>query len=209
MSFISTLLLDRDGTVIKDKHYLSEPRKVELLPGVGESLGRLAQHRAVRFFLISNQSGVGRGMFSMEAVESCNARMAELLRPYGVEFTDMLYCPHAPEEHCDCRKPTAGMWRTLKKRYGLKEEECLMVGDKTDDTQFAFNAGLALSGLVFTGKGADTMQKLGIDLPGRRYLQLVAHPDSPGYPHLAMGSLDMLELGLELYERSKAAACSA
>lgn len=104
MSVSCAVLLDRDGTLIEDKHYLSEPSGVALLPGVGPALSRLVQ-AGHRLFLVSNQSGVGRGYFTEQAVVACQKRLEELLEPYGVAFTDAVWCPHAPEESCFCRKP--------------------------------------------------------------------------------------------------------
>ena len=161
MSRIMALLLDRDGTVIADKHYLADPDGVELLPGVGEALGLLSS-RGVRLFLVSNQSGVGRGLFPLQSVLECNARLRDLLAPYGVRFTDSVFCPHSPEEHCACRKPGIGMWEELRLRHGLSPETTAMVGDKAEDMAFAAEAGLAGRILVLTGKGAATAVALGL-----------------------------------------------
>ena len=195
MPVFSSLLIDRDGTVIKDKHYLADPEGVELLPGVGEALGALAR-RGLRFFLLSNQSGVGRGMFAQEAVLACNERLAALLAPYGVRFTDMLFCPHAPEDACLCRKPATGMWRELEQRHGLRADDCLMIGDKEEDMRFAAQAGLARA-LVLTGKGGNTAARLGIDLSGR-LPRVTDTPESPGHPHLLIAEFSQLEQGLAL-----------
>ncbi len=162
MTQITALLLDRDGTVIKDKHYLADPAGVELLPGVAEALKELAG-RGTQLFLVSNQSGVGRGFFLAEAVEACNARLHELLAPFGVRFTDSIFCPHAPEETCACRKPGIGMWETLQARHGLAPAATAMVGDKPEDMAFAARAGLVGRILVLSGKGAATAQTQGLD----------------------------------------------
>lgn len=196
MAVVFSLLLDRDGTVIKDKHYLADPEGVELLPGVGEGLAALAR-QGFRFFLVSNQSGVGRGMFSQESVLACNERLSALLAPYGVSFTDMLFCPHAPEEACGCRKPGLGMWRTLEERHGLLAEHCLMVGDKEEDMRFAARAGLAGRLLVLTGKGRDTANRLGIALP-EALAKVTACPAHPGHPHLVIPDFTRLEQGIFL-----------
>lgn len=197
MQNIRAVLLDRDGTIIKDKHYLADPGGVELLPGVADVLCGFAK-QGMRFFLVSNQSGIGRGYFPLEAAVSVNRRVAELLAPYGIQFTDMIFCPHAPEEGCDCRKPGLGMWLTLRERFDLVPGECLMVGDKEEDMLFASAAGLALRALVYTGKGAETAKRLGIELPGKNYLQLTAEPQSPSYPHLAVPSFTLLRLAMRL-----------
>ena len=122
MSVSCAVLLDRDGTLIEDKHYLSEPSGVALLPGVGPALSRLVQ-AGHRLFLVSNQSGVGRGYFTEQAVVACQKRLEELLEPYGVAFTDAVWCPHAPEESCFCRKPLPGMFDELRDRHGLRNCE--------------------------------------------------------------------------------------
>lgn len=132
MSVSCAVLLDRDGTLIEDKHYLSEPSGVALLPGVGPALSRLVQ-AGHRLFLVSNQSGVGRGYFTEQAVVACQKRLEELLEPYGVAFTDAVWCPHAPEESCFCRKPLPGMFGELRARHGLLPETTFMIGDKLDD----------------------------------------------------------------------------
>ena len=196
MPAFSSLLLDRDGTLIKDKHYLADPAGVELLPGVGDALAVLAR-QGLRFFLVSNQSGVGRGMFGLEAVLACNERLAALFAPYGVSFADMVFCPHAPEEKCSCRKPATGMWQTLERRHGLDAANCLMIGDKEEDMRFAAAAGLAGRVLVLTGKGEKTARALGFD-PSADVMRVKAAPASPGHPHLIIPDFASLERAIAL-----------
>ena len=164
MSVSCAVLLDRDGTLIEDKHYLSEPSGVALLPGVGPALSRLVQ-AGHRLFLVSNQSGVGRGYFTEQAVVACQKRLEELLEPYGVAFTDAVWCPHAPEESCFCRKPLPGMFDELRARHGLLPETTFMIGDKLDDLGFAANAGLSAGLLVLSGNGAEHARKAGYPVP--------------------------------------------
>ena len=200
---VTTLLLDRDGTVIKDKHYLADPEGVELLPGVGEALGLLAQ-RGVRFFLVSNQSGVGRGYFPLESVLACNNRLAELLQPYGLHFSGMQFCPHAPEENCACRKPGTGMWDALRIRHKLAPESTLMVGDKPEDMAFAARAGLAGRILVLSGKGRDTMEKLGLRAKLERLDAsgggLSLSPDSEEGPEFVIENFSFLPDAVKFFE---------
>ena len=151
MSVSCAVLLDRDGTLIEDKHYLSEPSGVALLPGVGPALSRLVQ-AGHRLFLVSNQSGVGRGYFTEQAVVACQKRRA-------------VWCPHAPEESCFCRKPLPGMFDELRARHGLLPETTFMIGDKLDDLGFAANAGLSAGLLVLSGKGAEHARKAGYPVP--------------------------------------------
>lgn len=146
------VILDRDGTVIEDKHYLCDPAGVELVPGAVEGLKRLTD-RGFGLVLLSNQSGVNRGYFDHASVRACNERMAELLRPHGVRFAAMYYCPHTPEENCDCRKPATGLMEQAARDLGFDPADVFMVGDKSADMGVGRKAG-ATTILVRTGKGA-------------------------------------------------------
>ena len=159
---LDAVLFDRDGTVIYDRHYLSDPAGVELIPGTGEALARLAAE-GIAAFLVSNQSGIGRGYFPESGWHSCQARLDELLAAFGAALADARFCPHAPEEECLCRKPAVGMWESLRDVHGLHASSCAMVGDKPEDLRFGINAGLAAAVLVMSGKGAKSAEKLGLD----------------------------------------------
>ena len=158
----SAVLFDRDGTVIFDRHYLSDPDGVELIPGTGEALARLGA-AGIASYLVSNQSGIGRGYFPESGWYACQARLDELLAAFGAKLEDSRFCPHDPEEHCHCRKPGTGMWESLREKYGLEASSCAMVGDKPEDLRFGINAGLAAAVLVLTGKGEKSAEKLGLD----------------------------------------------
>jgi D-glycero-D-manno-heptose 1,7-bisphosphate phosphatase len=135
---------------------------VELIPGTGEALARLAAE-GIAAYLVSNQSGIGRGYFPESGWYSCQARLDELLAGYGAALADTRFCPHAPEEACDCRKPSTGMWESLRSAHGLEAAVCAMVGDKPEDLRFGINAGLAAAVLVLSGKGVKSAEKLGLD----------------------------------------------
>ena len=141
---IQNILLDRDGTIIADKHYLHCPEEVELLPGAGETL-RQWQKNGLRLFLVTNQSGIGRRYFNERDYINVHERLCELLKAFDVYFTDALFCPHAPEDNCQCRKPATGMWQILRAKHGLKAAETLMIRDKKADIVFAQNCQLACS----------------------------------------------------------------
>ncbi|MEZ6854422.1 D-glycero-alpha-D-manno-heptose-1,7-bisphosphate 7-phosphatase [Halodesulfovibrio aestuarii] len=159
MAQIKNILLDRDGTVIVDKHYLSDPEKVELIPEGGRALAAL-QQAGMRLYIVTNQSGIGRGYFTEDDLHACTVRLDELAELFGAMIEDTVFCPHAPEEECDCRKPLTGMWSQLKDMYGLLPEESVMIGDKQADIDLGKYAGLAASILVLTGKGEKERQKL-------------------------------------------------
>ena len=159
---LSAVLFDRDGTVIFDRHYLSDPAGVELIPGTGEALARLGR-AGIASYLVSNQSGIGRGYFPESAWYACQKRLDELLAQKGAKLEDTRFCPHAPDVSCSCRKPGTGMWESLREAHGLDASACAMVGDKPEDLRFGINAGLAAAVLVLTGKGMKSAEKLGLD----------------------------------------------
>lgn len=182
---LDAVFLDRDGTVIEDAHYLRDPALVRLLPGAGPALKALAD-AGMRLFLVTNQSGVGRGMFTEKDVLACHARLKELLAGHGVAFTDWAYCPHAPEAGCDCRKPGPGMWRALRAEHGLYPARCAMVGDKLEDVRFGLDLGFAVTVLVMTGKGENHAARLGLaetELPGPDRPLVVLDERKPEQPH--------------------------
>jgi D-glycero-D-manno-heptose 1,7-bisphosphate phosphatase len=146
------VLLDRDGTVIYDRHYLHDPDGVELLPGAVEGLRRLAE-LGFGLAILTNQSGVGRGYYDEASVHACNGRMVELLRPHGVIFEGIFHCPHKPEAACDCRKPAPGLMEQAAAQLGFDPRESVMIGDKEADMLLGRNTG-ATTILVRTGKGA-------------------------------------------------------
>lgn len=158
------VLLDRDGTVIEDRHYLSDPSGVTLLPGAARGLAALVAAGA-RLFLVTNQSGIGRGYFTEADLHACNARLGELLGEHGVALADTAFCPHGPDDGCACRKPAPGMWLALRDRHGLCAATTAMVGDKREDVAFGRDAGLGRVVLVLTGKGQAAAQALGVPLP--------------------------------------------
>jgi len=191
---VRDILLDRDGTLIEDRHYLSDPAQVTLLPGVAPALRRLSL-AGCRLFVVSNQSGVGRGYFSLESAHACNARLAQILAAHGAHFTDMLLCPHSPEEGCCCRKPQTGMWDMLRERHGLHAAHTAMIGDKLDDVRFGRSAGL-YAVLVLSGKGRGQAAGLGLPLPDSGFWTPSA-PPPPDQPHAVavdlMAAADFLE----------------
>ena len=130
------IIIDRDGTIIKDKHYLHDPEGVELLPGVISGLRQLSQLGA-KLYVVTNQSGIGRGYFGVNDYQACAARLEEMLSEQGITIEHTAFCPHAPEENCTCRKPLAGMWNEIANRYGLFPAKAIMIGDKMDDVNFS------------------------------------------------------------------------
>lgn len=198
--YFKAVLFDRDGTLIEDRHYLSDPEGVALVTGARELVSFLLSQQR-QLFVVSNQSGIGRGLFSREDADACNARMVELLASSGSPFNEIIYCPHAPGEGCNCRKPAIGMWHHIAANFAVDAPLALMVGDKVDDLLFASNAGLGASALVLTGKGEKTAQDLGIQLAGDEEFLLFPPETRQGFPQIVARNCAALCEALPLYEQ--------
>lgn len=160
------VFFDRDGTLIREKNYLKDPAGVELLEGAAECL-RALKERGFLIVIVSNQSGVARGMMTEEDVRRVNARMLALLRAAGAEADGVYYCPHHPAgsdpayaKACDCRKPNTGMALRAAEELGICLSDSYMVGDKEADVLFGQNAGMRRSFLVLSGYGAKEREKI-------------------------------------------------
>lgn len=144
------LFLDRDGTLIVDKHYLHDPAGVEVLPGVRPALQR-AKVLGYELFLFTNQSGIGRGMYTVDDTLRCNARMEELIGLPAPLFTDVCIAPEAPDQPQQYRKPSPRFIVESIARHHLDNARCWMVGDNKADVEAAKNAGIRIA-VVCTGK---------------------------------------------------------
>lgn len=152
-----TVFLDRDGTLNREKHHLSNPDDLELLPGVAEGLRALQSH-GFRLVVITNQSPIGRGMFDESRLIEIHQRLAAMLSQGGEVTIDGWYwCPHLPDAGCQCRKPEIGMLIQAQKELGVNLQRSWMVGDKLIDTQAGKRAG-ARTVLVATGYGSQQFE---------------------------------------------------
>ncbi len=133
---MKAVFLDRDGTINIDPGYISDPDNLRLLPGAAEGLARM---RGMGFllFVLSNQSGVGRGFFSALDLDRVNGRLMSLLRAQsGVELDGIYCCLHRPEENCPCRKPRPGLVHAVVSRYpDIDLSASYFIGDKDIDIQ--------------------------------------------------------------------------
>jgi D-glycero-D-manno-heptose 1,7-bisphosphate phosphatase len=134
------LFLDRDGTVMEDRGYMHDPALVQLLPGAADVL-RAIEAEGWVLIVVSNQSGVGRGLISAAEVESVQARFLELMRQAGVRITASYFCPHAPDEDCHCRKPSPFQVELAAREHGLDLTKSWMIGDRKSDILCGKNAG--------------------------------------------------------------------
>lgn len=166
------VFLDRDGTVVEERDYLADPDDVALVPGAARAIVRLRE-AGYAVVVVTNQSGIARGLYSEADYRAVAARVSELLAAEGATLTGTYYCPHHPDltGPCDCRKPGTGMYRRAAADLGLDLSRSVYVGDKVTDVE----PGLALGGrslLVRTGYGrmSEPQVPAGVevvdDLPG-------------------------------------------
>ncbi len=148
----AAVFLDRDGTLIVDKSYLSKPEEVEFIPGTIEALGKLVS-AGFRLVMVTNQSGIGRGYFTLEDVERVHAHMAVEVMLRGVVFAAIYVAPEAPDQPSYGRKPSPQFLFDARDQLGLDLNHCYMVGDKWLDLETGWNAGTRRSLLVRTGHG--------------------------------------------------------
>lgn len=148
------IFFDRDGTISVEKEYNFDPAEVELIPGAIEAVAKAAA-AGYRCFVVTNQSGVARGLGTEEDVHKVNARMAELLAAGNAHLDGIYYCPHLPSISgpCDCRKPGRGMIDQALAQFDLDIFQSYVVGDRLLDMELARNIG-ATGVMVLTGYGA-------------------------------------------------------
>ena len=147
--------LDRDGTINIDRVYINDPRLIELIPGAAQAIRR-AQDEGYRIVVVTNQSGIGRGLIAKETMPAIHARLDELLRQEaGASIDEYMICVHAPQVNCECRKPKAKLVFDAVTKWNIDLKKSVFIGDKLSDVQTGKNAGCALSILLRTGKGQE------------------------------------------------------
>ena len=164
------VFLDRDGTLNRNVEYLIDFEQFELIPGVEVAL-RLLQDLDYRLFVVSNQSGVARGYFPIEAVEALHVRIGHRLTAMGIDLEEFVFCPHHPQgsvpeftSDCSCRKPKPGMLHYLQQKYALDIGNSYMVGDMLRDAEAGVNAGA--TGVLIKPDGDPEADWDRVDNPG-------------------------------------------
>jgi D-glycero-D-manno-heptose 1,7-bisphosphate phosphatase len=134
------LFLDRDGTVIEECGYLSDPELVRLLPGAAKALAALAD-QGWKLIVVSNQSGVGRGLITPQQMEAVQGRFLELMQYHGIPIAASYFCPHTPDDRCQCRKPSPFLLERAAREHSLDLHASFMIGDREGDIVCGQNAG--------------------------------------------------------------------
>jgi D-glycero-D-manno-heptose 1,7-bisphosphate phosphatase len=148
------VFLDRDGTLIVEKNYLHRPQDVDIFPGAGAALKRLAD-AGFKLIVVTNQSGIGRGYFTLADAERVNEHLAREFARDGVYFEKTCIAPEAPDQPSRGRKPSPAFLFDARDEFNLNLAESFMVGDKLTDLECGWNAGVKKSILVRTGYGAE------------------------------------------------------
>ncbi len=186
------VILDRDGTIGEQRaEYGDSDHPWQPLPGALEAIARL-NHDGWHVVVASNQSGLGRGVYEMAAVNAMHARMHKLLAVVGARVDALFFCPHAPDETCRCRKPQSGLFDQIGERFGIELRSVPAVGDSVDDLIAAAAAGCEPH-LVLTGEAA----------------QFRGHVLPASFPAGTRVHEDLAAFALYLSERSRSADVAA
>jgi D-glycero-D-manno-heptose 1,7-bisphosphate phosphatase len=130
------IFVDRDGTINVDVHYLDDPDKFEMYPGVGVGVKKL-QENGFKIIVITNQSGIARGYFTEKQLSDIHERMKQEFQKFDVTLDGIYYCPHHPDDKCNCRKPNTGLFEKAIQDHKINVKKSYMLGDKILD----INAG--------------------------------------------------------------------
>ena len=128
------IILDRDGTIVIDRHYLGDPEGLEFLPGAAAGLRKL-HILGCKLIVITNQSGIGRGLLTLEQVLRVNAGLKMMMDTIGAPLTATYFCPHAPDAHCPCRKPAAALLIQAAAEHDFEPSQAIVIGDKDSDIE--------------------------------------------------------------------------
>lgn len=158
MSKKPAVFLDRDGTINEDTGYIDSPERLIFIDGASSAIKKL-NSKGYRVIIITNQSGVGRGYFSKEAVDAVNKKLEETLKKQGAHLDGIYYCPHHPDDNCECRKPKIGLLEKAKKDLDIDFKKSYVVGDKISDVELASKIG-GKGILVLTGEGKEHKKML-------------------------------------------------
>jgi D-glycero-D-manno-heptose 1,7-bisphosphate phosphatase len=170
------IILDRDGVINQDSdEFIKSPAEWIPIPGSLEAIARLNQ-ADYHVVVCTNQSGIARGKFNMMTLNAIHQKMHAAAQSVGADIDAVFFCPHAADDHCDCRKPKPGMFHSIAKRFETNLKGVPTVGDSLRDLQAGFVAGCKPY-LVLTGKGETTLEKGGLPPGTTVYANLAAVVD--------------------------------
>ena len=179
-----TVILDRDGTIVVDRDYLDDPDQLQFLPGALEGL-RLLRAHGHRLVVVTNQSGVGRGRFTLARLEEIHTRLRHLLHAGGADVDAIYYCPHRPEDACECRKPKAQLVLRAASELGFEPAATVVIGDKRSDIELGRNLGAMTMLICETGHASE---RVAADYVVRDLLEAARFLDAPDARRLPRGA---------------------
>ncbi len=135
------IFFDRDDTLLHDSHYMYRPEQLEFIEDVFDILKQL-QNKDYLLFIVTNQSGIGRGYFSEEQMHEFHGHMLKQLDQKGIKIQEIAFCPHSPDDKCNCRKPSPKLINELCNKYDIDKSQSYMVGDRDSDIEAGKNAGV-------------------------------------------------------------------
>ena len=153
------IFLDRDGVINIEKNYLYKIEDFEFVNGTFETLKKM-QTLGYKLFIITNQSGVGRGYYTLEDFNKLTSWMLNEFEQNGIKISQVELCPHAPNENCICRKPKTGMIDNILKNHQIDLENSWLIGDKSSDIQCAKNANIKNTIQVKSGHDFDEKESI-------------------------------------------------
>lgn len=153
------VILDRDGVLIEDKDYSYKIEDLQILPGVIEGLNLLKTD--FLFFIVTNQTGIGRGFYTVIDFFKYNNHLITQLKEEGIQIKKTFYCPHLKEEKCDCRKPKPKFLYKIRDNWNINLKLSWMIGDHPSDIQFGINGGCQTV-YMYTGHGKKHLKDLEI-----------------------------------------------
>ena len=151
------VILDRDGTLIFDSGYVYRVEDFKLLPGVIEGLKSLSKQFI--FIIITNQSGIRRGLYGEEDMNKFNEKLINELKKDNIEIKKIYHCPHTPEDNCNCRKPSTKYVKEAEKEFDISLKDSWVIGDHTSDIELGINSGCRTVYLL-TGHGKKHFKNL-------------------------------------------------
>jgi len=134
------VFIDRDGTIAKDVPYCSRPQDFQLLPLAGDGV-RLLNKSGLKVIMVTNQSGIGRGYFTKAMLGRIHRKMSRDLAQHRAHIDAIYYCPHHPDDHCDCRKPKPALIHRAAKEHGIELSQAFFIGDQWHDVEAGHSAG--------------------------------------------------------------------
>ncbi len=177
------LILDRDGVINRDSNaFVKSAAEWQPLPGSMEAIGLLTR-AGMKVSVASNQSGIGRGLFNRDALYAMHRKMRRIADMHGGVIERIVFCPHRPDEGCECRKPQPGMLQQLLNAYSMRPTEAVLVGDSARDIDAAVSAGVKPV-LVLTGNGPSAQAEL-----ARRDIEVETWPDLLAYAEQLVAQL--------------------